>query len=172
MAFAALSFVACKKSDDAPAAATQSGSFTMNGITYATDTAVFTVSGKKVMLTIGNHDYVRLVNQKDSAAINMLVVNFEDTTLTAGTFTYDNSEDGANYDPKKNYFTAGVQTNFSIDRHTKTNWYPSADGSSIVVAVNNGIYTITYNFVTADKIAIKGTYTGPVAFSVIKKNTD
>lgn len=155
----ALFFSACSKNKDDES----KGSFTYNGKTYTTNTAIYTSylnsNGQfsYAELAIASTDFTSSTFNGKVSAVGIL---FDHPTPTNGTYTYH--YDGADdYDKNKHFFDAYAAADIQYPDINSGSFTDHITGGSVTVSVSGERVTVNYDL-DFNGVKVTGSYTGTV----------
>lgn len=148
----ALFFTACKKDKD-----DVKGSFTYNGQTYTTNYAINTTfDGSYSDLVLLSVDY----NPNFQGKAHGVGITFDNTKVTAGTYTYKSDSD-PDFDPAKHFFDGYAFMNVNFPDLDTGTWKEDITSGTATVSVNGSTVTITYELYYGNE-KVTGSYSGTV----------
>ncbi|BAV07845.1 hypothetical protein SAMN05421788_103190 [Filimonas lacunae] len=156
IALSVFTFAACSKKDDAPA---NSGSFTYDSKSYGLTNGYFlnwgTDGGELELISAS---YETLISNP-TGTYNAIDVDFVDSTIQVGTFTYKYKYDET-FDKTKN-FTSGTAY-INVSANGSSGGVNFVEGSTVIVTKNGDGYSVSIDAKLEDGKTLTGTYSGSV----------
>lgn len=156
-----LAVSACHK-DDSTSSVKSSGSFTIQGVSYSTDTAGYVkqTGGSYALIALMNRDLASYPTFTAKDTLNYVMIYFPDTlTIRTGTFTYKDMEDES-FDSAKNFIGGYMAQGYAWNGGNPTYSASVIDGTVTVTRNSDGSYKVSYDLTDSNKNEITGSYTG------------
>lgn len=152
----AATFSACKKDKDEPAR-----HFTYDGKNYETSYAQNTTGSGNSTFIVASAD---ISNRTYSGKVHAVAVAFNNTAVTAGTYTFKDDV-AADYDASKNFFNANAAINLifkeGVRDYSEATLFQTITAGTVIITKDGSNFTITYDLDFNGK-KITGKYSGTV----------